>query len=199
MEKGKVSIIVPIYNVEKYLERCLMSLVSQTYTDIEILLINDGSTDHSGEICRNFADHYPQIRYFFGKVTMYPTFSAEGRNMILYFLNKHFPDPDHLVWPRTPLETNMDYEKMSGLFRNDDFKEDYKVLNQYVRSLGFNIPPLVNAYMSLSPTMRMFGTAINDEFGDVEESGILIAVDEILEEKRSRHIETYDKSNIKII
>ena len=93
----------------------------------------------------------------------------------------------------------MDYEKMSGLFRNDDFKEDYKVLNQYVRSLGFNIPPLVNAYMSLSPTMRMFGTAINDEFGDVEESGILIAVDEILEEKRSRHIETYDKSNIKII
>ena len=71
----------------------------------------------------------------------------------------------------------MDYEKMSGLFRNDDFKEDYKVLNQYVRSLGFNIPPLVNAYMSLSPTMRMFGTAINDEFGDVEESGILIAVD----------------------
>lgn len=142
---------------------------------------------------------YPQIRYFFGKVTMYPTFSAEGRNMILYFLNKHFPDPDHLVWPRTPLETNMDYEKMSGLFRNDDFKEDYKVLNQYVRSLGFNIPPLVNAYMSLSPTMRMFGTAINDEFGDVEESGILIAVDEILEEKRSRHIETYDKSNIKII
>ena len=142
---------------------------------------------------------YPQIRYFFGKVTMYPTFSAEGRNMILYFLNKHFPDPDHLVWPRTPLETNMDYEKMSGLFRNDDFKEDYKVLNQYVRSLGFNIPPLVNAYMSLSPTMRMFGTAINDEFGDVDESGILIAVDEILEEKRSRHIETYDKSNIKII
>ncbi len=64
MEKGKVSIIVPIYNVEKYLERCLMSLVSQTYTHIEILLINDGSTDHSGEICRNFADHYPQIRYF---------------------------------------------------------------------------------------------------------------------------------------
>ena len=59
--------------------------------------------------------------------------------------------------------------------------------------MGFNIPPLVNSYMSLSPTMCMFGTAINDEFGDVEESGILIAIDEILEEKKKRHIDTYER------
>ena len=82
---------------------------------------------------------------------------------------------------------------MKDLFIYDSFKDDYKVLNQQVRALGYNIPPLVNAYMGLSPTMRMFGTAINDEFGDVEETGILIAVKEILEEKRSRYIETYDK------
>lgn len=136
---------------------------------------------------------YPQIEYFFGKVTMYPSYSTEGRNMILYFLNKHFPDPQHLVWPRMPLKTNTDEEKMKDLFIYDSFKDDYKVLNQQVRALGHNIPPLVNAYMGLSPTMRMFGTAINDEFGDVEETGILIAVKEILEEKRSRYIETYDK------
>ncbi|MEG1586651.1 MAG: hypothetical protein RR346_07235, partial [Bacteroidales bacterium] len=67
------------------------------------------------------------------------------------------------------------------------------VLNQEVRKLGYNIPPLVNAYMSLSPTMKMFGTAINDEFGDVEESGILITVDEIDSEKRARYIETYER------
>ena len=136
---------------------------------------------------------YPQIEYFFGKVTMYPSYSTEGRNMILYFLNKHFPDPQHLVWPRMPLKTNTDEEKMKDLFIYDSFKDDYKVLNQQVRALGYNIPPLVHAYMGLSPTMRMFGTAINDEFGDVEETGILIAVKEILEEKRSRYIETYDK------
>ena len=54
--------------------------------------------------------------------------------------------------------------------------------------------------MGLSPMMKMFGTAINDEFGDVEESGILIAVNEILEEKRNRHIETYDKvGTIKLV
>ena len=72
-----------------------------------------------------------------------------------------------------------------------DAQEDYRVLNREVRKLGYNIPPLVNAYMSLSPTMRMFGTAINDGFGMVEETGILIAVNEILEEKRVRHIESY--------
>ena len=45
--------------------------------------------------------------------------------------------------------------------------------------------------MSLSPKMRVFGTAINHEFGDVEETGILIAINEILEDKKKRHIETY--------
>lgn len=55
------------------------------------------------------------------------------------------------------------------------------------------MPPLVNAYMSLSPKMRVFGTAINHEFGDVEETGILIAINEILEDKKKRHIETYLK------
>lgn len=142
---------------------------------------------------------YPQVKYFFGKVTMYPTYPAEGRNMILYFLNKHFPDRDRLVWPTRPLDTDTDLEKMKKIFTSDSFKEDYRILNQHIRTLGFNIPPLVNAYMSLSPTMRMFGTAINDEFGDVEESGILIAVKEILEEKRNRHIETYDRTAFRII
>ncbi len=136
---------------------------------------------------------YPQVQYFFGKVTMYPNYPSTGRDMILYFLNKHFPDPDHLVWPMNPLQTNVNEDKMKALFCYDNFKDNYRVLNAEIRKLGFNIPPLVNAYMSLSPTMRMFGTAINDEFGDVEESGILVVVKEILEEKRSRHIETYDK------
>lgn len=136
---------------------------------------------------------YPQIKYFFGKVTMYPSYSVEGRNMILYFLNKHFPDHDKLVTPHHPLETHTDVEKLSKLFIYDDFKSDYKILNQEVRALGYNIPPLVNAYMGLSPTMRMFGTAINDDFGDVEESGILIAIQEILDEKRRRHIDSYEK------
>lgn len=133
----------------------------------------------------------PQVKYFFGKMTMYPSYNRFGRDMILYFLKKHFNDKDKLITPMQPLLIETDKKVLEKLFCYDTFKEDYKVLNTEVRKLGYNIPPLVNAYMSLSPTMRMFGTAINDGFGDVEETGILIAVDEILEEKRVRHIESY--------
>jgi len=134
---------------------------------------------------------YPEIRYLFGKVTMYPGYSKEGRNMILYFLNKHFPDPDRLVWPKNPLETDIDEPAMEELFCGNSFKDDYRILNHSVRMLGYNIPPLVNAYMSLSPTMRMFGTAINHEFGNVEESGIFFAISDIFDEKKNRHINSY--------
>jgi hypothetical protein len=135
---------------------------------------------------------HPEIKYLFGKVTMYPSYSVECRNLILYFLNKHFPDPDGLVVPRHPLATNIDEAEMRKVFIGDTFKDDYKILNKAIREHGYNIPPLVNAYMGLSPTMRMFGTAINDEFGDVEESGILIAISEIFEEKKQRHIGSYN-------
>lgn len=138
---------------------------------------------------------YPEIEYLFGKVTMYPSYSVECRNMILYFLGKHFPDPDCLVTPITALDAQIDEAAMAALFTGETFKEDYKILNKAVREHGYNIPPLVNAYMSLSPTMRMFGTAINDEFGDVEESGIFFAIDEIFEEKKQRHIGSFHLEN----
>lgn len=136
---------------------------------------------------------YPEIEYLFGKVTMYPNFGTECRDMILYFLHKHFPDPDRLIRPIHPLEYHSDQEKLDRLFCGVSFKEDYKILNREVRRHGLNIPPLVNAYMSLSPTMKMFGTAINHEFGDVEESGIYFKISDIFEEKKQRHIDTYNE------
>jgi len=137
----------------------------------------------------------PTVKYFFGKVTMYPSFHRHGRDMILYFLRKHFGDKENLITPMKPLELEADESELAKIFDKDAFKEDYKVLNTEVRKLGYNIPPLVNAYMGLSPTMKMFGTAINYGFGDVEETGILISVDEILEEKRVRHIDSFAKEN----
>lgn len=133
----------------------------------------------------------PNVKYFFGKVTMYPSYHRQGRDMILYFLKKHFEDKDNLITPMKPIEMEADEKDLKALFCKNTFKEDYKILNCEIRKLGFNIPPLVNAYMSLSPTMRMFGTAINYGFGDVEETGILIAVDEIMAEKRIRHIQSF--------
>lgn len=137
----------------------------------------------------------PDAKYFFGKVTMYPNYHRTGRDMILYFLKKHFGDKENLITPLKPLEIETDEKQLEKLFVEESFKEDYKILNGEIRKLGYNIPPLVNAYMGLSPTMKMFGTAINYGFGDVEETGILIAINEILEEKRIRHIESFVKEN----
>jgi hypothetical protein len=137
----------------------------------------------------------PNVKYFFGKMTMYPSYIRRGRDMILYFLKKHFDDKDHLITPMKPLKIEADPAELARLFCEDDFKADYRILNNEIRNMGYNIPPLVNAYMNLSPTMKLFGTAINYGFGDVEETGILIAVDEILEEKRVRHIDSYVKQH----
>ena len=137
----------------------------------------------------------PQCKYFFGKVTMYPSYIRKGRDMILYFLKKHFNDKDHLISPIKPLKIETPIAELEQLFNKDSFHDDYRILNKEIRQLGYNIPPLVNAYMSLSPTMKLFGTAINYGFGDVEETGILIAVDEIMEEKRVRHVDSYVKEH----
>ena len=137
----------------------------------------------------------PNIKYFFGKMTMYPSYIRRGRDMILYFLKKHFDDKENLIIPMKPLKIVTDERELQELFCEDDFKKDYRILNREIRKLGYNIPPLVNAYMGLSPTMKLFGTAINYGFGDVEETGILITVDEILEEKRIRHIDSFIKEH----
>jgi len=133
----------------------------------------------------------PDIRYLFGKVTMYPNYPAKCRDMILYFMHKHFPDRDGLVRPIHPLHISSNPAEMETLFTGNDFKSDLRILNAEIHANDLNIPPLVHAYMNLSPTMRMFGTAVNDEFGNVEESGIFLTISEIFEEKKQRHIDSY--------
>jgi hypothetical protein len=135
---------------------------------------------------------YPEIKYMFGKFTMYPSYDKDCRDMLLYFLYKHFPDPDALVRPIQPLKIDFPEGVYQTMFPGHDFKEDYHILNVAIREKGINIPPLVNAYMNLSPTLKVFGTAINYEFGNVEESGIFVTIDDIFEEKKHRHIATYN-------
>ncbi len=137
----------------------------------------------------------PKVKYFFGKMTMYPSYIRIGRDMILYFLKKYFDDKDNLIVPTKPLQLETDAKVFDDLFNGGAFKEDYKILNREIRKMGYNIPPLINAYMGLSPTMKLFGTAINNGFGDVEETGILIALVDILEEKRIRHIDSFIQEN----
>ncbi|MBR4267672.1 MAG: GNAT family N-acetyltransferase [Bacteroidales bacterium] len=150
----------------------------------------DNLWDGLGALYRVNEDH---IKYFFGKVTMYRSYNQEARDYILSFLNLYFKDKDNLVIPREPLEINLSQDVVNKTFCGNDYKKDYKTLNHIVRAHGENIPPLVNSYMNLSSTMRCFGTALNPFFGDVEETGILIKVDDVYPDKKSRHLDTYKK------
>lgn len=129
-----------------------------------------------------------EIKYFFGKVTMYPSMNKTARDYILYFYRKHFPDNEGLVWPREEVKITTDYNELVKLFCGKSYKEDYQILLKNVRALGESVPPLVNAYMNLSSTMRSFGTSINKHFSDVEETGILVTIEDIYEDKRKRYM-----------
>ena len=133
----------------------------------------------------------PNMKYFFGKMTMYPEYNRQARDLIQYFLFKHFEDKEKLVVPVEPLKIETPVSYMESVLTEKEFKEDYKLLNAEVRKLGVNIPPLVNAYMNLSPTMKMFGGGVNHEFSEAEETCILISFDEIYESKVSRHIDSF--------
>lgn len=132
---------------------------------------------------------YPEMKYFFGKVTMYKHFNEDARNIILSFLKYYFPDKNNLIIPKNPID--FDYEKNVKLFSAQNYNDDYKILVKLVKDFGEKIPPLINAYMNLSPSMITFGTVENDEFGGVEETGILVNIKDIYSSKKERHIKTY--------
>ena len=130
----------------------------------------------------------PDVKYYFGKITMYPHFNVEARDLILFFMQKYFGDKNKLVFPYIPLEVKTSETFMSELFDGGSYEKDYKILVQQVRQRHENIPPLVNAYMNLSETMLFFGTSLNPGFGEVEESGILVTIDDIYDFKKDRHL-----------
>ncbi len=135
---------------------------------------------------------HPNAEYFFGKVTMYTTYNVQARDLILYFMNKIFPDKDKLVYPKVPLQLSTPREELDKYFNYTDYKDNFKELLASVKALGELIPPLINTYMNLSLTMRTFGTSVNDHFGMVEETGILITMKDIYDSKKDRHIQSYE-------
>jgi len=140
----------------------------------------------------------PEVKYLFGKVTMYPHFNREGRDLLLMFLNHFFPDKQGLVQPKASLKLGYqtDLPNQGDPFEGLNYKDGYKLLNSRIRAVGENIPPLINTYMNLSPTMMTFGTALNDEFGEVEETGILITLSDIYETKKHRHMDTFERDKV---
>ena len=131
---------------------------------------------------------HPEIKYFFGKVTMYTNYDTASRDFLLHFMHTYFPDREGLMKPFHPLIQDYDRAYADSQLLGLDFKDGFKVLNAHIREKGEFIPPLVNIYMNLSPTMKTFGTAVNPEFGGVEETGILVTIADIFPEKKERHM-----------
>ncbi|KPK86062.1 MAG: hemolysin, partial [Bacteroides sp. SM23_62_1] len=125
-------------------------------------------------------------------VTMYKNYNKRARNLILYFLEKHFPDNENLVTSKEPLQTDIDVDEMKKIFTGETYMEDYRILSQSVRVFGENIPPLINAYMNLSPSLKTFGTVNNPYFGNVEETAMMITINDLYAQKVERHIRGYD-------
>lgn len=137
----------------------------------------------------------PETRYFFGKITMYPQMNHKAKDLILYFMQKHFPDRDGLVRPFEPRVIESDYNKLVSLLNGRNYKEDYQLLTRLVHQQGSTVPAMINAYMKLSPSLRFFGTAYNHEFGETDETGILLTIKELNPEKRIRYCESYETKN----
>jgi hypothetical protein len=135
----------------------------------------------------------PGFKYLFGKVTMYPQYDHLARDLVLYFLHRFFPDPERLLLPIEELPLRHDKNYLASIFTGSTYEENFKILIHKVRAQNENVPPLVNAYMSLSSTMRTFGTALNRGFGNVEETGIIVTINDIYEFKIDRHIATYKR------
>ena len=129
----------------------------------------------------------PKAKYLFGKVTMYTSYKAVARNALIWFLRRYFPDRDRLVEGIHPIDLGLDDPYYEQLFTGANYQENYRILIQKIREFNENIPPLINAYMNLSQTMRVFDTVSNPDFGGVEETGILVTIQDIYDEKRERY------------
>lgn len=137
--------------------------------------------------------NHPEAKYFFGKVTMYTQYDTEARNILLYFLHKHFPDRHNYMEPRYPIEMNIDTQAMERLFPTDDYRDNYKTLVRELRERGEFIPPMISSYMNVSPSMQVFSTVSNPDFGDVEETGILVTLADMYPQKTERHTHGIEK------
>jgi hypothetical protein len=138
----------------------------------------------------------PSIKYFIGKITMYVHFDSIARDLILYFFSIYFKDNNNLIKPIEQIGLTTDINYLKSVFSGNNYNEDYRILSKRVRERNETIPPMFNSYMNLSPSMKVFGTAINHGFGDVEETGIMVKIDDIYPSKKHRHLSTYSPKGL---
>ncbi len=135
-----------------------------------------------------FLVSHPEIKYLFGKVTISAGFNHRAMEMMLFFLKKYFQAKKPLIAPHVPIEKSVPESEFEVLFDGLGFEDGYRVLKREIKALGERIPPMINSYMMLAPTMQYFGSTVDEDFAGAIESAILVAVDEMSEEKKARHM-----------
>ena len=133
----------------------------------------------------------PSIRYLAGKVTIYSSSPDMSRKAMVYYLDMCFGDREGLLVSKRP-ETCTPEESafFREMFNGADYKENYQILNNYVKSFGDTIPPLIHSYIGLSPTMKTFGTTFDPDFGDCYDTAMMITISDIYQEKHERYIDS---------
>lgn len=124
---------------------------------------------------------YPKLRYFFGKVTIFPSYHSTALQFLLQFLQLYYPDPDRLVYPKPGLEILCadSSSKLTPFFSGANHDRDYQQLRQQLSALGESFPLTLRPYLKLTPHTRHFGAAFNAAFGQTIEIGILVPINQI--------------------
>lgn len=130
---------------------------------------------------------YPNVRYFYGKVTIYKHFPGNARNLLLEFLYNHFGE-SNLISPVNPMSFPFPPDRIYTAIDAETIENNYSLLSRNLRNLGVIIPPMVNAYIKLSPSMKVMGTLHDKDFGEVDETAVLITIADIYPHKIERHI-----------
>lgn len=153
---------------------------------VKALFALDNIWDGIGAVLFN----HPEMRYMIGKVTIYPGYNEQARELIYAYLDRYHKGEQGLIEPYHPL---LSQPLTHSPFEGEDKQENYHILQHAVREQGTVIPPMFTAYLNLTNDLQFFGNAINDEFGDVLESGIMVDLETVYPEKKERYINSYIK------
>ena len=151
---------------------------------VKALFALDNIWDGIGAVMYN----NPDLRWMIGKVTIYPDYNENARELIYNYLLRFHKGEEGLIAPYKPVAIlPLEADPFSGM----DKQENYHLLQHAVREQGTVIPPMFSAYLNLTNDLRFFGNAINDELANVYETGIMVDLNTVYEEKKERYITPY--------
>jgi hypothetical protein len=128
------------------------------------------------------------VKYLYGKLTIPANYDTVARYLLLWILNHYFRDKYKLIDPAKQVNIP-NVMKVSGNFLlKNDFERDFKLIAQYIRNLGYSVPPLVTAYTGLASKITTFGTTINPELNNSYETGLMIDIKDVYPSKMERYV-----------